>query len=333
MFAISSLPYRYTPFHICNRCGRVRDYLGRLFPTRHMLSTRYSLILANRYTGVTHRLTFRVRPVVAVLTVLLVVPVASSLYARWTVQSEIDRLTLRNAHLEIENSSYRATASELSIQIAALQNAIANLDTRSNMDPHMLRSIERLPDVTPAGLPLAKASEDAPPPERLFDLLDSLLGSLDGRLQIVRQGVAYREALADATPVIWPADGWISGTYGYRADPFTGKRNFHPAVDISTPTGQPVYATATGRVASASRNGAYGNLVEIDHGFGLSTRYGHLSDFTVRPGDTVLRGEIIGYVGATGRATGAHVHYEVWAGNRTMNPMRLLAEPQPQTTN
>ena len=90
---------------------------------------------------------------------------------------------------------------------------------------------------------------------------------------------------------------------------------------------------APGRVASASRNGAYGNLVEIDHGFGLTTRYGHLSDFSVTPGDTVLRGEIIGSVGATGRATGAHVHYEVWAGDRTINPMRLLAESRPETAN
>jgi murein DD-endopeptidase MepM/ murein hydrolase activator NlpD len=277
-----------------------------------MPQTRYSLILANCDTGVTRTLTFRVRPLVAVLTALLLVPVGWSLYARWTAQSQIERLTLQNARLEIENSSYRATASDLSIQFAALQNAIANLDTRSTMDPHMLRSIQRLPDVTPAGLPLAIASEDAPP-GRLFALLDGLLDSLDGRLQIVRQGVAYREALADATPVIWPADGWISGTYGYRADPFTGKRDFHPAVDISTPP--------------------YGNLVEIDHGFGLTTRYGHLSDFKVTPGDTVLRGEIIGSVGATGRATGAHVHYEVWAGDRTINPMRLLAESRPETAN
>ena len=126
-----------------------------------MLATRYSLILANRDTGVTQRVTFRVRPLVAVLVALLVVPVGWSLYARWTAGSKIERLTLQNARLEIENSSYRATASELSVQFAALQRAIANLDTRSTMD-RMLRSIQRLPDVTPAGRACSGRSNASP---------------------------------------------------------------------------------------------------------------------------------------------------------------------------
>ena len=154
------------------------------------------------------------------------------------------------------------------------------------------------------------------PPGRAFDVLDGLLGTLERKLDVIRQGVAYREALAAATPALWPADGWISGTYGYRSDPFTGLRDFHAAVDISTRKGQPVYAPATGRVMSAASNGAYGNLVELDHGFGLTTRYGHLSGFAVRVGETVRRGQLIGYVGATGRATGSHVHYEVWVNGR-----------------
>ena len=99
---------------------------------------------------------------------------------------------------------------------------------------------------------------------------------------------------------------------------------FHHAIDISTAEGQPVYATASGLVLSAARNGHYGNLVEIDHGFGLRTRYGHLAGFSVGLGDTVQRGDIIGSVGATGRATGYHVHYEIWSDDRTVNPMRLL---------
>ena len=94
-----------------------------------------------------------------------------------------------------------------------------------------------------------------------------------------------------------------------------------------------MYATATGRVFSAGRNGAYGNLVEIDHGFGLITRYGHLSEFAVEIGDTVQRGDIIGSVGATGRATGYHVHYEIWSNGQTVNPMQLLAETRTATAN
>ena len=83
---------------------------------------------------------------------------------------------------------------------------------------------------------------------------------------------------------------------------------------------------------SAASNGAYGNLIELDHGFGLTTRYGHLSGFAVRVGETVRRGQLIGYVGATGRATGSHVHYEVWVNGRTINPMRLL-ETRPVAAN
>ena len=109
--------------------------------------------------------------------------------------------------------------------------------------------------------------------------------------------------------------------------------DFHPAVDISTQKGRPVYATATGRVFSAGRNGHYGNLVEIDHGFDLTTRYGHLSDFAVVVGDTVQRGEVIGYVGATGRATGYHVHYEVWSAGRSIDPRRLLAQSRTTSAN
>ena len=143
---------------------------------------------------------------------------------------------------------------------------------------------------------------------------------------VVKRGVAYREALASATPVIWPADGWSSGTYGYRTDPFTGERDFHPAVDISSQKGRPVYATATGRIFAAGRNGAYGNLVEIDHGFGLITRYGHLSEFAVAEGDTVQRGDVIGYVGNSGRSTGYHLHYEVHVDGKAVDPRGYLLD-------
>jgi murein DD-endopeptidase MepM/ murein hydrolase activator NlpD len=118
--------------------------------------------------------------------------------------------------------------------------------------------------------------------------------------------------------------GWLTSGFGVRSDPFTGRQASHPGLDISGKTGDPVYATADGRVATAGRTGDYGNLVIIEHAFGLTTRYGHLSRFNVKPGASVRRGDVIGYVGSTGRSTASHLHYEVWANGRPVNPLKLL---------
>ncbi len=297
-----------------------------------MLPRRYSFIVADRASGIIHRFTLRVRPAAAVVAVILALPIGWTLHARWSAHAEIGRLQLQNARLELENSSYRASTTELTGNIASLQLAITNLSARIGRGAGVTPLVDRLPKpLRVAAVGRAGAAGEAP--SRTFGLLSDLLGTLDHRLRVVQRGVAQREALAEATPTIWPADGWLSAAYGYRSDPFTGEREFHPAVDISTRRGQPVYATALGRVRAASRSGNYGNLVEIDHGFGLNTRYGHLAEFAVGRGDTVGRGDLIGYVGATGRATGYHVHYEVWANGRTINPLRLLPESRPVSAN
>ncbi|HYB94382.1 MAG TPA: M23 family metallopeptidase, partial [Vicinamibacterales bacterium] len=96
----------------------------------------------------------------------------------------------------------------------------------------------------------------------------------------------------------------------------------------SADKGDPVYVTADGKVTNASVAGNYGNLVVVDHGFGLETRYGHLSAFKVKVGQTVKRGDLVGLVGSTGRTTGAHLHYEVRAGGRILNPLQLLLNPR-----
>jgi murein DD-endopeptidase MepM/ murein hydrolase activator NlpD len=115
--------------------------------------------------------------------------------------------------------------------------------------------------------------------------------------------------------------------FGGRPDPFTGEPGFHQGLDISTERGHAVYATADGTVESASYSGDYGNLVVLQHDFGLSTRYGHLSKFNVVPGATIKRGDIIGYVGSTGRSTGAHLHYEILVNGKLINPLQLLTQP------
>ena len=113
------------------------------------------------------------------------------------------------------------------------------------------------------------------------------------------------------TPSIWPTEGFVTSKFGPRRSPFTGKTSFHKGLDIGAPTGTPIYAPARGTVASAGSERAYGLCVDLDHGGGLTTRFAHMSKFVVKPGEKVERGQVIGYVGSTGRVTGPHLHYEV----------------------
>jgi murein DD-endopeptidase MepM/ murein hydrolase activator NlpD len=117
---------------------------------------------------------------------------------------------------------------------------------------------------------------------------------------------------------------------GYRRDPVTGGSDFHAGLDIAGDRGEPVRTTAAGRVSYAGYQGAYGNLVIVEHGFGLQSKYGHLSSYTVRNGQQVKRGDIIGRVGSTGRSTGNHLHYEVLANGRLLNPLQLLTQQKPR---
>jgi murein DD-endopeptidase MepM/ murein hydrolase activator NlpD len=239
----------------------------------------------------------------------------------------------------MENESYRAATGQLAAQVSSLQSAVQDIGERSALDPNVQKSMERLPAMVRnsamgGGVSATVAagsfvSSTLSSPETTFGVLRDLLGLLETRLQTVRYGVERRQALAAATPSLWPAAGWLSSAFGNRADPFTGRPDFHPGIDISADKGTPIYATADGTVESASYSGAYGNLVVLDHGFGISTRYGHMSKFAVRSGDRVHRGEVIGYMGQTGRANGPHVHYEVWLNGRMLNPLRLLTTQRP----
>lgn len=109
--------------------------------------------------------------------------------------------------------------------------------------------------------------------------------------------------------------------YGYRSDPIYHVRNFHHGMDFACDTGTPVYATGNGKVVFARWKSGYGYLIEIDHGFGYRTRYAHLSKILVKEGQRVIRSEEIGLAGSTGKSTGPHVHYEVWVGNKDVNPI------------
>jgi murein DD-endopeptidase MepM/ murein hydrolase activator NlpD len=298
---------------------------------------RYTVLIADRSTGVMRRATISVWPFLAGVTVVLALPVLIGLGARWSALSEIEGLRSANAMLEIENSSYRAATGELTTQIQSLEGLVDDLGARAKLDPAELRAMQKLPAVVKARAAGGTQTNNAAvssfvgtslsSPEDTFGVLRDLLQGLESRLRFVRRDVEHREALAASTPSIWPTQGWLTGTFGGRSDPFTGEPGFHQGLDISTDKGQPVHATADGTVESAAYSGDYGNLIILKHGFGLTTRYGHLSGFAVKPGQPVKRGDVIGYVGATGRATGSHLHYEILVNGRLINPLQLLTQP------
>jgi murein DD-endopeptidase MepM/ murein hydrolase activator NlpD len=130
-------------------------------------------------------------------------------------------------------------------------------------------------------------------------------------------------------PMMWAHLGKINNEFGYRRNPFGGRGyEFHAGLDIDGNRGDLVSAPANGTVIKADWEGGYGNLIEVDHGNGLKTRYGHLSKVGVQIGDTVQRGQIIGHIGSTGRSTGPHLHYEVRLNDKPINPRRFLP-PEP----
>lgn len=130
--------------------------------------------------------------------------------------------------------------------------------------------------------------------------------------------------LLASTPAIRPTVGWVSSKFGYRISPFTGKKTFHKGLDIANRRGTPIIATANGVVSQAGMKGFLGNLITIDHGHGIVTRFGHLSKILVKVGRTVKRGDIIGKMGNSGRSTGPHVHYEVRLNGLPVNPVQYI---------
>lgn len=298
--------------------------------------TRYSIVIANRQTGAVRRFSIELRAAATVVSLIVGLPVLIGMGAAWKAQADVADLFASHDALEVENASYRATTAELATQIQGLQASLDDLGARAALDPSLKSSMDNLPAIVksramggPAN-PQAVASlgSGIGSPDDTFGLFRDVLQGLESGLQQLRSNVDRRNQLANATPSIWPAKGFLSSTVGTRKDPFTGESDSHAGLDISADKGTAVYATANGTVSQAAYQGAYGNLIVLDHGFGLETRYGHLSAFSVKPGTPVKRGDIIGRVGSTGRATGPHLHYEVRVNGRLLNPLQLLSSPR-----
>jgi len=301
-----------------------------------MRKRRYTVLVADRSNGVVRRFTISLRATLSIVASILMLPVLIGLGAKWSAATEIGQLQTTNSTLQIENGNFRATTGELTTQIQSLEGVLDELGARAALDPDQSRAMQKLPAIVKSRAAGGNAQTNAAianvvssltaTPEDTFGVLKNVLQGLESRLRYVRRDVEQREKLAAATPSMWPAHGWLTGTFGGRSDPFTGELGFHQGIDISLEKGSPVFATADGTVKAVGYSGDYGNLIVLGHDFDLSTRYAHLSAFNIKAGQSVKRGDIIGYVGSTGRSTGTHLHYEILSNGKLLNPLQLLTQ-------
>ncbi|HTU99142.1 MAG TPA: M23 family metallopeptidase [Luteitalea sp.] len=300
-----------------------------------MRSTRYSIVIANRRTGVVRRLTVSLRSVLGAVLLLVVVPLLLLAGSRFKASSEQAHLAATVAALQQENEAMRASTGALTSQIGSLQGVVDSLSklTPSSTEatamarlPRALRQ-DALGGLSPEAARLAMAGPTAGPDA--MGVVRQMLDALESRLETTRPRLERQAALARATPAIWPALGALTSNFGARRDPFTLADSLHPGLDVDVDQGAPVHVTADGVVAEAHYHPEYGNVVTVRHGFGIETRYAHLSRFIVRAGTSVTRGQVVGHAGSTGRSTGTHLHYEVWIDGRAVNPLQYLVSRQP----
>jgi murein DD-endopeptidase MepM/ murein hydrolase activator NlpD len=241
---------------------------------------------------------------------------------RPTGNDEVARVRRENARLRDINRSFERSLQHLQTRLTAQESRINELAIVAGIE----RASSRVEGTDPSVAGGVGGAFN--PSDQVPDLpgLEARAAQLGNELDVVSRGLTERELRLSARPSLSPVRGVISSGYGYRTDPITGNRAFHRGLDISAPPGNQVFAAADGVVTRAGRFGAQGKVVYIAHGFGFSTRYAHLSKIDVVPGDRVVRGDRIGEVGRSGRATGYHVHYEVYEEGQSKNPLEHLLD-------
>jgi murein DD-endopeptidase MepM/ murein hydrolase activator NlpD len=229
-------------------------------------------------------------------------------------------LTQQAAHLRIERENAR-----LREQNQKQQQELQNLNNRVNAVEDTSRKLAEMSGISAPLEQLAPRGQGGP--ARPVDSAAALAALESKTAKLERQMWIYQDMVRGhgAIPSLWPVVGALESGVGGRRNPFGGRGwEYHEGQDIDAAYGTPVQAAANGRVTIAGRQRGYGNVVYIDHGAGLSTRYGHLSQINVAVGQTVTRGQTIGLVGSTGRSTGPHLHYEVRIDNQPVDPRRYL---------
>lgn len=240
-------------------------------------------------------------------------------------------LNAQQREAEINRSYLQGNLNALSVKLGQMQAQLVRLDA---LGGRLAKSAGVKPEEFRFGeLPGRGGAESSLPvrelslgdfKQQLTALADSLADRSDkltAMESLLLQDSLKKRAIPSLAPV---SAGWHSSNYGWRIDPFTGKQAFHEGVDFMAEVGSPIVAAASGVVVYSAYHPQYGNMVEIDHGNGLVSRYAHASALLVKAGDAVLKGQRIGLVGSTGRSTGPHLHFEVRQNGAPLNPERFL---------
>ena len=234
-----------------------------------------------------------------------------------------ERLSSELRHFKQENQDLRQTLQRVGDRLSSLELLAEEVQGLSRLAARRGRNggpsqvyFSRLTFSEGGGAPLPAQSE----------AFRSLFESADRQIDDLAQHYRYRYFRLSYTPSTWPADGILGDRFGFIRNRFgTGKSRFHRGIDIVNRAGSRVMASADGMVDSTSWRSDYGKTIVLKHHFGLSTVYAHLSAYNVQPGEMVQRGQVIGFVGNTGRSTGPHLHYEVRIGDMSVNPLRYLS--------
>ena len=305
---------------------------------------RWTLVLLTGGTAQTRQYSLPrrwVRRLAVAGSALVVIFVAAAIFFAFDTGARV-----RAAQLAHENDLLKAEMARLGTQVAELDRTMSTLSERDDRMRTLAGKMgidHEVLEVGIGGPGLETAGESAlwpTDPEaseaayairydvayllRRAELLDNSFGEVEASLDDQRERL-------EATPAIPPVLGHVSSHFSWsRENPVTGVSSPHLALDIVARWGTPFVATAPGRIVFAGTKDGYGNMIEIDHGFGMRTRYGHAAKLYVRAGQRVRRGEVIGEVGSSGASTGPHVHYEVHRDGRAVNPSNYILWPPPR---
>ena len=283
----------------------------------------------------------RLMAAAALLLICVCVAGAYSLYANYSLRQDLqlaretlnhERQVFAKQKLAFE-ASLKAEQNKMNVYARSVGQMQARLARLDSLGKRLIQSSSISPsefnfDVQPAfGGPRIPVASNTPDLD-LFSQIEQVGSEIDAlNSKLVAVNYLLQDDLEEknARPHTWPTEGgWLSSHFGVRLDPFTGQKAMHKGVDIANRFGAPVLAASRGVVIFAGKMKGYGYLVEIEHGYGFRTRYGHMSAANVAVGDIVEANQMIGRVGSSGRSTGPHLHYEVHRNGRAINPATFI---------